>query len=281
MTPILLIVVVAAALLVARMGWYYCWNTRAATILAHHLSRILGPLVRKCPTHGDTTCCGSLCFAKDDISGVTSGLRLGMKHEPWMAEVIQRHRNKDAIALDVGAHIGYHTRDMAANFGHVIALEADPATFKHLKRNTSDLSNVTCRSTAVGSETGEAAFSRDPISTRSGVLPGTVSGGERGLNVPVRTLDSLAEDGTLAVKFIKIDVEGNERKVLSGGRRLLRRRKPVIVYEDHTGETTEWLLENCPFYEIERVDATNLIAGPKARQPLHQITSERTRKAFH
>ena len=180
-----------------------------------------------------------------------------------MASVLEEFQQKEGIAIDVGAHIGYHTREMAKNFGHVIAMEADPQTFQYLARNTADLGNVTCMNAAVSSSDGVATFKRDLISTRSKILPQADPLATSSFSTPVRSLDSVTEDGSLPVALIKIDVEGHEREVLSGSRNLIKHRKPVIVYEDHTGETTDWILMNFSFYDIQRVDATNLIAVPK------------------
>jgi hypothetical protein len=58
------------------------------------------------------------------------------------------------------------------------------------------------------------------------------------LQVPLRSLDSLAAERDLArPDLIKIDVEGHERRVLDGAAAILDRHRPVLVIE--TGHEAE------------------------------------------
>jgi len=53
-----------------------------------------------------------------------------------------------------------------------------------------------------------------------------------GSTIDVTTLDSLVEPlGIRNVSFVKIDVEGHEARVLSGGRKLFSESRPVIAME--------------------------------------------------
>lgn len=244
-------------------------NSRFITLAAHHWSNAAARLTGRCIAgemgpENPTTCCDNFCFATDDKSGLSSGMKLGLAHEPWMRRVIEKFQNPKGTALDIGAHIGYHTVSMSSHFASVVALEPDEDTFRFLKRNTRQMANVTCINSAASSTDGYVPFARDNISTRSLVDKSRTSGERSGLLVRCRSLDSLMGEFTSMppVTFIKIDVEGHEREVLHGGRNLLKQQRPVIVYEDHTGETTDFLRQTFPFYKIYPVNATNMVAVP-------------------
>jgi hypothetical protein len=60
------------------------------------------------------------------------------------------------------------------------------------------------------------------------------AGSDRHEKVKVRRLDDVLPSG--AVHFIKIDVEGMEREVIEGGRRLIEREKPILYVENDRAE---------------------------------------------
>jgi protein-L-isoaspartate O-methyltransferase len=60
-------------------------------------------------------------------------------------------------AIDIGANIGFYTEYMAlccGNSGTVWAFEPDAVNFKHLKKATTHLKQVTCKQQAVASSNG-------------------------------------------------------------------------------------------------------------------------------
>ena len=61
------------------------------------------------------------------------------------------------------------------------------------------------------------------------------------------------------IGFIKIDIEGYEIPAFVGMYNLLKRDKPVIVYEDHDGTNTTYLKKNHN-YKIIRINRSNFIA---------------------
>jgi len=133
-------------------------------------------------------------------------------------------------AIDVGAHIGAVSVYLARLFTKVVALEAVPATFQYLARNTASLANVTALNAAAGSEPGEVFFSHYP---KHGQLSHVTNREheEQTIRVgpiAVRTIDSF---GYSRVSFMKIDVEGYELPVLRGAEETIRRCRPLILIE--------------------------------------------------
>jgi FkbM family methyltransferase len=152
--------------------------------------------------------------------------------EPRAERAIARHLGTNMTAIDVGANVGYHTLRMARQvgpFGQVIAIEPAPRAEARLRRNLglNAFTNVAIVVAALGDrdiETAELRLqSRYPLSGR---------GAPEGVVARVARLDSLVLDhGLRRVDFIKIDVDGQEAKVLRGALRTLRRFRPPVLFE--------------------------------------------------
>lgn len=121
-------------------------------------------------------------------------------------------------ALDVGCRIGEFSRYLHLAFQHVYSF--DPNLWAKFCYNV-DLAKVTHYNCAIGDEPGEIVMYGGTHSEQNGA---------KGRTVPVYTLDMFELDD---VDYIKIDVEGYEKKVLQGGARLIERCNPVIVIEQN------------------------------------------------
>jgi FkbM family methyltransferase len=138
----------------------------------------------------------------------------------------------DEWIVDGGAYDGDTLRMLSAThgdrFGHLLALEPDPANFMKLQDTVDALSSaarsrVDSRQVALGSErrtlyldaTGSAA-------SATSVAPsaGTIA-------VSAETLDSLVEGARPT--FIKLDIEGFEVEALQGARTTIQRHAPVLA----------------------------------------------------
>lgn len=128
------------------------------------------------------------------------------------------HIRRFRHAIDVGCRDGEFTRYLQHHFRHTYGF--DPRQRKCFARNV-DVRKVTHFTCALGDEPGRITMNggtHDPsFRARSHV-------------VPCHTLDSFGLD---QVDFIKIDVEGFERKVLLGGQQTIERDRPVIVIEQN------------------------------------------------
>lgn len=122
------------------------------------------------------------------------------------------------VALDIGCRVGEFTRYLQLDFGHVHAF--DPRIWTDFRCNV-DLAKVTHYKCALGDEAGEIQMYAGSHSPNGDVAARTV---------PVYTLDSFGFEN---VDFIKIDVEGFEKKVLLGGAETVARCNPVIVIEQN------------------------------------------------
>lgn len=132
------------------------------------------------------------------------------------------------IVLDIGAHIGTHTINLAKwlNNGVVYAFEPQPKIFRELFYNLAlnDIKNVKLFKSAVGATNGKIELS-PLIESNEG---GTGCHGNSGIFADLITIDSL---NLKNVSLIKIDVEGMEDDVLEGARETILRNKPIIFIE--------------------------------------------------
>jgi FkbM family methyltransferase len=125
-------------------------------------------------------------------------------------------------AVDVGAHVGLWSRDLAARFERVHAFEPVAAHADCFERNVT-AANVTLHRCALGREAG-FVNAEVVVPGNSGTTQVFPSAG----GLPMRTLDSF---GLADVDFVKIDVEGAELLVCEGGAQTLARCRPVVILE--------------------------------------------------
>jgi FkbM family methyltransferase len=146
-------------------------------------------------------------------------------HLLWAFKYVRDWR----VAVDVGAHVGFWTIDMADRFAKVLAFEPSADTYDCLVKNMAGLTNVTTAQFALGAKNGRARIAEDD--KRKGntgsryVLPddsGTVE------TIPMVALDELNLE---ACDLLKVDVEGFELQVLQGANRTIWKYKPVVIME--------------------------------------------------
>lgn len=163
------------------------------------------------------------------------------------SETIWRLIDEGETCLDIGSHVGYMASLMARRCGgegKVVCFEPHPMLFQELTANIEswrrapNVAVIESHNIAV-SDTSETARLRVPMQWDGNRGTASIAKDGEGthdeIEVQVRRLDELFDDGQ---KFgvVKIDVEGHEAAVLSGGERLLRRGAiRDIIFED-TGQ---------------------------------------------
>lgn len=180
-------------------------------------------------------------------------LQAGLLVEPETLQSALIHVRTRKRAIDVGAHIGCWTRELACLFGQVVAFEPHPENFAALSRNVARHDNVRCLPVALAD--------RSTCSRMSHV--GRVNSGEwtlepegEGPLVSVTSLDALALQD---VGLIKIDVEGWEQPVVVGGEQTIRACRPVVILEEHFAspnhEAARELLQSWGAVEVFRLQS--------------------------
>ncbi len=167
--------------------------------------------------------------------GVPNYFWLNPEYEPAVQRAIAAALGPGMTALDVGAHMGFDTLQMAALVGpkgRVIAFEPDRDNYRRLRRNChlNGLRQVSCRRAAVAAESAERQFCGSGDTTSH-----LANDGDAGatLVTAVALDDILARPGERA-DLIKVDVEGAEAAVLQGAGRVLRELRPTWIVEVHS-----------------------------------------------
>lgn len=159
----------------------------------------------------------------------------------------------DAIAarsmtiIDIGANVGRYAwflRRHAPAQARLFALEPHPGAADLLRRAMDGLAGCTVLQLAASDSDGTAALVvpegafGSPVSGLAWVKTPNEAGARSDPpdqpTIIIRRLDGLIVDGSIAIRgpvFIKIDVEGGERRVLRGAIELLRTSRPIVYFE--------------------------------------------------
>lgn len=135
-----------------------------------------------------------------------------------------KRTKKRRVAIDIGAHVGFWSMWLADAFRDVEAFEPVAEHAECFVRNVTQ-ENVTLHRCAVGNRCGLVTMKTDPENTGKAKVLRVGEG-----DIAVVRLDDLELE---KVDFIKIDVEGFESAVVSGGTETLLRSRPVVVIEQN------------------------------------------------
>jgi len=201
--------------------------------------------------------------------------------EPSVAAALLALRRvfEPSTFCDVGANFGYYSwllRSADRSIGCVL-LEPEPLNLDLIRATISRnvLRDVDVVGAAASDSAGVAAFHGDPVSGATGTL------GEHGsfassrwrasdaqYEIATVTLDELL--GDCGAQLVKIDVEGHERSVFAGSKRLLQTHRPAIVFESTLDRDAVLALLAASDYRVasaergvEVAEAANLIALPE------------------
>lgn len=173
----------------------------------------------------------------------------GFEYEPEVAFILSHIlREPSACFLDCGANIGYWSiisSEIISRPGRVWAIEASPTMFKRLFENCElNDSRFECLPFAVWSSDGEILeiVTHDQRHAGSSVVSRQEKRKQPGYlceNAQSITLDAIVDrhiPPELEI-VLKLDVEGAEIAALQGAERMLSKRKPLVIYEDHGNDS--------------------------------------------
>jgi FkbM family methyltransferase len=137
-----------------------------------------------------------------------------------------------STVLDIGAHIGVHTRRfsrLAGVQGRVYAFEASPENVAVLRHNVTStrFPNVEIVPAAVSDRCGTATLHLSPGHSNHSLNAGYTA--ETGtVEVPCLSIDAFCADRSISrVDFVKVDTEGAEPLVLRGMADTIRRNSAI------------------------------------------------------
>lgn len=176
--------------------------------------------------------------AKQQIRNLLNFLHLdltkNLKYDRLTEAIITKVLNEESVCIDVGAHKGEILDLILAkspNQKHY-AFEPIPTFHKNLKENYASKCHV--YGCALSNEEGETTFQfvkNAPAYSGIKKRKYDIDNPEiEEINVELKRLDDLIP-ATTKIDLIKIDVEGAELLVMKGAKELIKKQKPVIIFE--------------------------------------------------
>jgi len=196
---------------------------------------------------------------KNDL--ISDSIRRGEKWEPFLHKVFEKYITKDSIVIEAGCHIGTHTVKLAQLAEKVICFEPLESSFNLLNENLklNKIDNVRVYNSGLSDHASRASFSYVNKDNIGGAVL------KSGFDISLQSIDELQaiDDSHYArVDFIKLDVEGYERKVIVGALNTIKQWTPVIALEcwdnypnatlEHTKKEFKMLLD--VGYEVEQIE---------------------------
>jgi protein O-GlcNAc transferase len=142
--------------------------------------------------------------------------------------------------IDIGANFGVYALSMAQTVGptgRVWAFEPASSTAAMLAQSiaANEFGHVVLEQCALSSASGTLRLALNDNSELNALVRGPAPSGASE-EVKVSTLDECLErHGWRDIAFVKIDAEGEERNILSGGKRFLAEQSPLVQYEIKAG----------------------------------------------
>jgi FkbM family methyltransferase len=159
--------------------------------------------------------------------------------EPSLGAFFRGHLRAGDVFVDIGANVGYFSLLAARAVGpdgQVVSFEPLPSTVAKLRRNigANGLGNVTVLPYVASDEPGEVEMFAGPPTNlgKSGTAPVT-AGASAGLVTRVVAADAVPRELWPRIRAIKVDVEGDELRVVRGLAPLLASLSPgaAVVVE--------------------------------------------------
>jgi FkbM family methyltransferase len=181
--------------------------------------------------------------------------------EGSLHDVICKYIRPNSIVLDIGRHIGTHAINFAkyvGRSGYVIAFEPNPKIYRELHYNLkiNNIHNLLALPIAIGDVVRIGhVIPQHPLNEGNTLFLADNQG-------DVRVFPSDNFDLT-NISFIKIDVEGYEKRVLLGAAQTIMRERPIICLEmwsTNVDEVTNLLYDFN--YDVKRIENDDFLAIP-------------------
>ena len=224
--------------------------------------------------------CGIYARSSDTIGQSIATLGI---YDLIVTEAILRLASPGDSAIDVGANIGYTSLLFSlalGNRGRVLAFEPASTVLPILRKNVDawrelNVAPIKVEDVALSDRDGtQSLYLPDNYEQRSG--DASLEAGSRSEQVQVRRLDSLT--GLGRVDIMKIDVEGHEAAVFTGGEKLLSSGAlRNILFEEHLAYPAPshlaLLRHGYSIFRLTRSTFRPLLAAPETDPYPHYLPS--------
>ena len=176
-------------------------------------------------------------FSFDFISQIISVDGRYENEELNLIQKIFKGRLDNKVILDIGANIGNHSVVFSKMAKKVYAFEPNILVFELLRVNTIKIKNVKIFNFGASDRT-QAALAKIPkLNCGGGSLALDKKNSQPNkfieLSFNLKSLDSVKFFSDVNIGMVKIDVEGHEMEAFRGMKLLLKKNKPVILFEQN------------------------------------------------
>jgi len=163
-----------------------------------------------------------LVRANEDVGKEILLQRFEIEELRYLNEILPN----DSVILDIGANIGLFSLMLASKSKNIKVHAFEPiqlnADLIIVSKQINHLQNLTVNQTCVGATDGFVEFSISTDSAYSSMIDSGRKQEAEKINCPVCRLDTYVQEANIQkIDFIKIDVEGAEKLVLTGAHALL------------------------------------------------------------
>ena len=175
-------------------------------------------------------------------------------------KIIDKFADKSKDALDVGVYRGVYSYKLSKNFKNIHSFEPNPLLFPYLNKNLKKIiNNIKLYNFALSDSNGETEL-KLPLRSKSifkdnieelfqlgaaTMHPNNKINEYKKVPIHTRKLDDISINNK--VGFIKIDVEGHEKNVITGGKSLIYKDRPVMLVEIEERHTKKPVKETISF----------------------------------
>lgn len=176
------------------------------------------------------------------ISEHTSHAHIRGTYESAMMLALDGLLKPGFVCYDLGASVGYVSLLMARRGAQVFCFEPAPHAAAEIRRNmaANRLSNYTIVPEPVSDSVRSVRFALTDVAYGSGIVHGATHWPT--VETQTTTLDLFVARNPVP-DLVKIDVEGEEGRVLAGATELLTRRRTLFCCELHSDECAKQVLE--------------------------------------
>ncbi len=189
-------------------------------------------------------------------------------HEVRLARFFLKNLKEADIFYDIGANYGVYTRLASKICKEVHSFEPLPSAFSSLEENMKGVRGIFLNEIALGEKLGESTVYVNKVDSGSSTMLQERKGFDpenfqEEIKVKVGTLDGYITSHSKPT-VVKMDVEGAESLVISGGMKFFRENSPVIAMEVWGGKWKHFPLRAVSLfldlgYEIFAIDADGSI----------------------
>ncbi len=179
-------------------------------------------------------------FIKSALKKIPYAFTKNQKYDQWTSQIIAEKLTKESNCIDVGCFKGEVMDVMLKNcpMGTHIGFEPIPKQFEFLQKKYAETKNCRLFEVALAETAGLKTFyhvvSNPSYSGLQRRKYARKNEDVQEITVQTNALDLLIPKD-YKIDFIKIDVEGGELGVLEGAEKLMRKNRPIVVFEHGLG----------------------------------------------